>query len=89
MDITLNEDPTHGTWSGGTVVYRVTVDDTWIGWVGDGRKWKGSHYGPVRWWACWRQDGDTAARWCSDLDYRSRNAARLALLVRITAHHLD
>ncbi len=88
MNIQMIEDPEHGTWSGGTVVYRVTVDGTWIGWVGDGRRWKGWGYGAVRWWACWRQDGDTSARWSSNLDYRSRSAARVALLARITVHNL-
>lgn len=89
MHVKLINDPAHGTWSGGTVRFRVTVDGTWVGWIGDGRAWKGSHYGARRWWACWRQNGDTAARWSSNLDYPSRTAARVALLARITVRNLD
>jgi len=88
MDVKLTKDPTDRPWSGGTVVYRVTVDGTWVGWIGDGRAWKGWRFGGRRWWACWREDGDTAARWSSNLDYRSRTAARLALLIRIASQHL-
>jgi hypothetical protein len=34
-------------------------------------------------WAAWRQDGDTAARWSTDLDYRTRVDALTALLGEI------
>lgn len=70
--------------AGGTITYRVFLDGRWVGWVGDGRPWRGWGYGGRRWWACWRQDGDTAARWSTDLDYRTRTAA-LAGLVEQTA----
>lgn len=49
--------------TGGTVRYRVHLDGEWIGYVGDGREWRGSRYGGRRWWAAWRQDGDAYARW--------------------------
>lgn len=87
MNVILTTDPADRLWSGGTVIYRVTVDGTWVGWIGDGRAWKGWRYGGRRWWACWRQDGDTAARWSSNLDYPTRTAARVALLARITTHN--
>jgi hypothetical protein len=60
---------------GGTVVYRVMLDGRWIGWVGDGREWRGWRYGERRWWACHREDGDTASRWHSELVHTSRAAA--------------
>lgn len=88
MNAKLSKDPDHGTWNGGTVVYRITVNGTWIGWVGDGRNWRGWRYGGRRWWACWRQDGDAHARWCSDLDYLTRAVALDALLVIADAHNL-
>ena len=44
---------------GGTVTYRVTLDGRWIGWVGDERPFTGSRFGGRRWWAAWREDGDT------------------------------
>lgn len=64
----------------GHVTYAVEVDGQQIGWVGDGRPWRGWRWGGRRWWACWRQDGDTAARWSTDLDYPTRVAALTALL---------
>lgn len=68
---------------GGEAVYRVTLGARWIGWVGDGREWKGWRYGARRWWACWREDGDTAARWRSDLTNLTRTAALTALLEQV------
>ncbi|SEB43204.1 hypothetical protein SAMN04489727_1692 [Amycolatopsis tolypomycina] len=62
-------------YSGGNVTYRVHDGDCWIGWVGDGRKWLGHKYGARKWWACWREDGDAAARWSTGLRYDSRQAA--------------
>lgn len=69
--------------SGGTVAYRVHVDGRWVGWVGDGRAWRGWRHGGRRWWACWREDGDTAARWSTDLEYGTRAAALAALTGRL------
>lgn len=71
--------------AGGTVTYRVYVGDRWVGWVGDGREWRGWRYGGRRWWACWREDGDTAARWNTGLDFGTRTAAGAALLARVDA----
>jgi hypothetical protein len=70
-----------GTHLGGTVTYVVfTDDDRMIGLIGDGRDWRGHRYGGRRWWAAWRQEGDTAARWNSGgLAYRTRAAALSAL----------
>ena len=69
----------------GTVSYRVIRDGQWIGWVGDVRPWRGWRYGNREWWACWRQDGDTAARWSGDdPGYPTRGAALAALLNHIT-----
>jgi hypothetical protein len=51
--------------AGGTVTYRVTLDGRWVGWVGDCREWRGWRFGGREWWACWREDGDGAARWNS------------------------
>lgn len=66
---------------GGTVAYRVEVDGRWIGWVGDGREWRGYGYGGRRWWACWREDGDTAARWnTAGLTHATRASALEALI---------
>ncbi|GAA1223169.1 hypothetical protein GCM10009676_00540 [Prauserella halophila] len=70
---------------GGTVAYRVTVDGVFVGWVGDGAPWRGHRYGGRRWWATWRQDGDTAARWSSELEYPTRARALAALVARITS----
>ena len=80
LDVETERKHMHG---GGTVAYRVLLDGRWIGWTGDGREWCGSHYGGRRWWACWREDGDTAARWSTDLDYRTRASALSALLVKL------
>lgn len=68
--------------AGGTVVYRVTVDGRWIGWVGDIRPWRGWRYGGRQWWACWREEGDNAARWNSHSsgDFKTRAAALAGLL---------
>lgn len=85
MNATLTKDTSIEPGMAGTVVYRVTLDGTWIGWVGDYRDWKGYRYGARRWWACWRQDGDTAARWYSD-QHSARTAARTALLTHISTH---
>jgi hypothetical protein len=80
VTVRLVPDPDSEPWLGGTVLRRVLLDDRWIGWVGDGRRWRGWGYGGRRWFACWRQDGDTAARWSSELDYPTRKAALTALL---------
>lgn len=74
--------------SGGTVVYRVTLDGRWVGWVGDERPWRGHRYGGRRWWACWREDGDTAARWNSHTaegGHRTRGAALADLVDHVRA----
>jgi hypothetical protein len=70
--------------SGGTVAYRVLVAGRWVGWVGDGRPWRGWRFGGRRWWACWREDGDTAARWGTDLVHPTRRIALAALLSHTT-----
>lgn len=71
---------------GGDVVYRVELDRRWVGWVGDERAWRGSRYGARRWWSCWRQDGDTAARWNNgDTSLPTRAAALTALLDQVSA----
>lgn len=80
MNVRLVPETESTPWLGGTVIRRVLLDGQWIGWVGDGRRWRGWGYGGRRWFACWRQDGDTAARWCSELDYLTRKAALAALL---------
>lgn len=69
-------------WYSGTVAVRVEVDGRRIGWVGDGRLWRGHRWGARRWTCCHREEGDTAARWNPDgeLPYRSRAAAVRALL---------
>lgn len=72
--------------SGGTVVYRVVLDGRWIGWVGDERPWRGWRYGGRKWWACWREDDDIAARWNSfDGQPHATRAAALADLLRHVA----
>ncbi|HKS46376.1 MAG TPA: hypothetical protein VJT49_14945 [Amycolatopsis sp.] len=73
-------DPMH---TGGEVTYRVEVDGRAVGWVGDGRPWRGHRFGGRRWFACWREDGDTAARWDSGLEYGARSAALAALLAEV------
>ena len=73
---------------GGTVSYEVRVDGVWVGWVGDERAWLGHRHGGRRWWACWRQDGDTVARWNSltgGTGYRTRREAVTALVNRVRA----
>ncbi len=72
--------------SGGSVTYRVFDGDQWVGWVGDGRPFTGSGYGVRRWWACWREDGDTAARWNPGLRYRTRQAAVDGLTAHRAGH---
>lgn len=80
MSTDVRLERTDGLHGGGTVAYRVLVAGRWVGWVGDGRPWRGWRYGGRRWWACWREDGDDAARWSTDLDYVSRRTAVVALL---------
>jgi hypothetical protein len=75
-------DPNISPHGGGNVTYRITVDGRWIGWVGDGREWRGSHYGARKWWACWREEGDTAARWNTGLTHTSRKSAIAELLTK-------
>lgn len=70
--------------AGGQVAYRVAVTGRTIGRVGDGREWLGWRHGGRRWWACWREEGDTAARWNSGLCYRTRGEALAALLAEAT-----
>lgn len=74
--------------AGGTVVYAVLVDDRRIGWVGDSREWRGHRFGGREWWACWREDGDTAARWNSfsnDSAHKTRAAAVADLFAHVAA----
>lgn len=82
-------DPDRDHAGGGTVTYRVTLNGRWIGWVGDTRPWRGHRFGGRRWWACWREDGDTAARWNSgfgdDDGHRTRADAVAALLKRVVS----
>ncbi|WP_410676707.1 hypothetical protein [Amycolatopsis sp. cmx-4-68] len=59
----------------GSVTYRVYDGDRWVGWVGDGRRFNGARYGGRLWWACWREDGDAAARWSTGLRYAKRQDA--------------
>ncbi|SDN70434.1 hypothetical protein [Lentzea jiangxiensis] len=88
MSLELSKETSRGDlWLGGTVTYRVTLDGVWVGWVGDGRRWRGWGYGGRRWWACWRQDGDTAARWSSELEHGTRIEALNALRNRIGTQH--
>lgn len=84
MSTDVRLERTDGLHSGGTVAYRVLVAGQWVGWIGDGRPWRGWRYGGRRWWACWREDGDNAARWSTDLDYLSRRTALTALLSHAT-----
>lgn len=75
--------------SGGTVTYDVYLAGRWIGWVGDERPWLGHRHGGRRWWACWRQDGDIAARWnstSSGHSLASRRAAVTALVTQVRTH---
>jgi hypothetical protein len=83
MTVRLVPDTDSGPWLGGTVLYRATLHGRWVGWIGDGRPWRGWGYGGRRWFACWRQDGDNAARWSSELEYPTRTAALTALLQHI------
>jgi hypothetical protein len=82
-NVQLTTDSDVSPHSGGVMVYRVNVDGRWIGWVGDGREWRGWRYGGRKWWACWREDGDTAARWNTDLTCATRKAALAALLEQV------
>jgi hypothetical protein len=85
MSVDVRLERTDGMHGGGTGAYRVLVAGRWVGWVGDGRPRRGWRYGGRRWWACWREDGDNAARWNTDLDYRSRRTALTALLSYVTS----
>ena len=38
--------------AGGSVTYRAYLNQRWIGWVGDGRDWRGSRYGALS-GGCW------------------------------------
>lgn len=81
MKLTREPKPMH---AGGSVAYRVTVAGRWVGWVGDARPWRGWRYGRAYWWACWREEGDTAARWNSgEAELSSRAAAIEALLDQV------
>jgi hypothetical protein len=73
--------PLHGH---GTVTWQVHVGGRWVGWVGDARDWTGYGFAGRYWWACWRQDGDTAAR---DNRYHvsTRRAALAWLIIQATA----
>lgn len=73
-------DPMHAS---GEVTYRVEIDGRPVGWVGDGRPWRGWRHGGRRWWACWREAEDTAARWSSELEFGTRTAALAALLAEV------
>lgn len=73
------------TWGGGTVTHTASINDRRIGWVGNGREFDGCGFRIERWWACWREEGDTAARWTSDLEFRSRAAALAALRAQLAA----
>jgi hypothetical protein len=82
--VRLTRETGHDTMhSGGTVAYRVYLDGRWVGWIGDGRQWKGSRYGGLKWWACWREEADTGARWNPGLVHRTRTDAVAALLEEI------
>lgn len=80
----LTLDLDHEAYSGGTVTYRVTIDGRWIGWVGDMRPWRGSRYGGRQWWACWREDGDDAARW-NTFSHVTQHGTRAAALADLLA----
>jgi hypothetical protein len=69
MTLRLDPDTDSLPWLGGTVIYRATLNGRWVGWIGDGRIWRG-----------WRYSG---RRWSSELTYRTRTAAIAALLDRI------
>jgi hypothetical protein len=76
----LTKDTSPIEWDGGTVRYIVhDATGRFVGYIGDGRAWVGHQYGGRRWWAAYRLDGDTSARWSSDLDYTSRRSALEAL----------
>lgn len=64
---------------GGTVTFEVYLDGRWVGWVGDERRFTGVRFAGRRWWACWREDGDTAAR-SNTSGHSTRSAALDALL---------
>ena len=80
--ITLRKSDRGRMATGGTVSHEVYLDGRWIGWVGDARRFTGIGFGGRRWWACHRQDGDTAARWNSE-GHGSRKAALQALIARV------
>src|SRR5512140_3803773 len=67
----------------GTVTWQVHLGGTWIGWVGDERRWTGSRFAGRHWWACWRQDGDRYARANTD-HLRTRRAAVAWLIYQAT-----
>jgi len=67
----IRVDRTH---AGGEVTYRVEID---------GRPWRGWRRGGRRWWACWREADNTAARWSSELEFGTRSAALAALLTEV------
>jgi hypothetical protein len=87
FELSLKAAPDEEIALGGTIVYAVLVDGRRVGWVGDERPWRGHRYGQRQWWACWREDDDSAARWNSfDAPVmRSRKAALTALTEQIEA----
>jgi hypothetical protein len=83
----LTKDERGSMAGGGTVSYRVALDGRWIGWVGDERTWRGWRYSGRKWWACWREDGDTAARWNSHTyEDDCGHPTRAAALADLVAH---
>lgn len=80
VKLTREPEPMH---AGGSVAYRVTMDGRWIGWVGDARPWRGWRFGQSYWWSCWREEGDTAARWNTTEPLGSRKSAIEALVNQV------
>lgn len=77
---------------GGSVVYRVFLDGRWIGWVGDQRPWRGHRFGGKSWWACWREEGDLAARWNSlsnTVPFPTRSAAVAGLAAQVLTQEVS